>query len=490
MLKTLIGAQAFARGMDLYFTRCDGMAATMEDFLACFAQASGRDLALFQRWYAQAGTPVLHVESRHDPEAKTFTLDISQTTPATPGQPDKLPFVIPIALGLIAPDGAPVPLAAVAEHGATAGELASGIFELSGHSRRIVFTEVAQSPVPSLLRGFSAPVRVEANLRDADLLHLAAHDSDTFNRWQAVQSLAVKLLIRSVEALRAGLPCRDEPAFAAAVGAALAHNRADPALAAQIIALPSEADLAREIAGDVDTDAIRTAREHLRHRIGLALQDLLQDIYRGLADNGPYDNTAASAGRRALRNGALHLLAAGDSLAGESLAQAQFATARNMTDQFAALDILARAADTLRQPALDAFYAQHAGDALVIDKWFQVQAMAPAPQTLDRVKALTRHDVFSFSNPNRIRALIGSFAHSNQVGFHAADGRGYDFLVEIVLRLDTTNPQMAARLLGAMRSWRTLEEGRRSKAQAALTRVASTARLSADVRDIVTRSLV
>ena len=489
MLKTLIGPQAFARGMELYFQRCDGMAATMEDFLACFAQTSGRDLAQFQRWYAQAGTPVLHVESRHDAQAKTFTLDISQTTPATPGQPEKAPFVIPIAVGLIAPDGAPVPLAAAAENGATAGELASGIFELSGASRRITFTGVAQCPVPSLLRGFSAPVRVEANLRDADLLHLAAHDSDPFNRWQAVQSLGVKILLRSVEALRAGLPCRNEPAFVAALGAALAHNRADPALAAQIITLPSEADLAREIASNVDTDAIRTARENMRQQIGMTLQAPLQDIYHGLADEGPYDTTAASAGRRALRNGALHLLAAGDSFLGESLAQAQFANARNMTDQFAALDILARAADALRQPALDAFYAQHAHDALVIDKWFQVQAMTPALWTLDRVKALTRHAAFSFSNPNRIRALIGSFANANQAGFHASNGCGYDFLVEIVLRLDPANPQMAARLLGAMRSWRTLEEVRRTKAQAALTRVASTAQLSADVRDIVTRSL-
>ena len=461
----------------------------MEDFLACFAQTSGRDLAQFQRWYAQAGTPVLHVESRHDPKANTFTLDLGQTTPATPGQPDKAPFVIPIALGLIAPDGAPVPLTVETENGATAAELASGIFELSGPSRRIVFTGVAQCPVPSLLRGFSAPVRVEANLRDADLLHLADHDSDPFNRWQAVQSLGVKILLRSVEALRAGLPCRNEPAFVAALGAALAHNRADPALAAQIMTLPSEADLAREIASNVDTDAIRAAREHLRHQIGLTLKEPLLDIYHGLADVGAYDTTAASAGRRALRNGALHLLAAGDSLAGESLAQLQFANARNMTDQFAALDILARAADSLRQPALDAFYAQHASDALVVDKWFQVQATTSAPQTLDRVKALTRHDAFSFSNPNRIRALIGSFANANQAGFHCSDGRGYDFLVEIVLRLDPANPQMAARLLGAMRSWRTLEQGRRTKAQAALTRVASTAQLSADVRDIVTRSL-
>ena len=489
MLKTLIGAEAFSRGMTLYFERCDGMAATMEDFLACFAQSSGRDLTHFQRWYAQAGTPVLHVAAHHDPIAQTFTLDISQTTPPTPGQPDKSPLLIPIALGLIAPDGGEIPLAAGAEHGATPAELHSGIFELSGGSRRITFTHVAQCPVPSLLRGFSAPVRVESGLRDADLLHLAAHDSDTFNRWQAVQTLALNILMRSVENLRAGQPASDQPAFVGALGAALAHNKADPALAAQIITLPGEADLAREIGKNVDPEAIRSAREALRANIGHSLQDMLHDIFQATANHGPYSADAASAGRRALRNGALQLLAAGDPTIGHKLAQAQFDNASNMTDQFAALDILSRAPQHQREPALASFYAQHASDALVIDKWFAVQAMSPAADALNHVQALTQHKAFSYGNPNRVRALIGNFANANPARFHALDGRGYDFLIDTVLRLDPTNPQMAARLLGAMRSWRALEEIRRSKAHATLQRVAAQAELSADVRDIVTRSL-
>ena len=489
MLKSLIGSQAFHEGMQLYFRRCDGMAATMEDFLACFAESSGRDLAHFQRWYSQAGTPVLTVQSHHDAASATFTLEISQSTPATPGQTEKQPFLIPMAIGLVKKAGGDVVLITAAENGANARELASGIFELADATRKITFTNVPEAPVPSLMRGFSAPVRVEADLSGDDLLTLAAHDSDTFNRWQAMQTGALNIMKRNVGLLHAGQPLASEPAFAEALRFALQNAAKDPALAAQIISLPGESDVAREIGRDVDPDAIRTAREHLRAQVARSLSKELLALHASMTLKRPYSPDAASTGARALRNAVLLLLSAGNPEEAAAMAGSQLAGAENMTDEIAALDILSRSTDAQREAALAQFYARHKGDALVIDKWFGIQAMIPAPQTLARVRRLTQHEAFSFGNPNRVRALIGVFANANPTCFHALDGSGYELLVEVVLKLDPGNPQIAARLLNAMRSWRQMEPARRALAQAQLQKIAATIPLSADVRDIVTRSL-
>ena len=489
MLKCLIGPKAFHVGMQLYFRRCDGMAATMEDFLACFAETSGRDLTHFQRWYSQAGTPVLTVKSHHDTASATFNLEFSQSTAPTPGQTEKQPFLIPMAIGLVKNTGGDLVMTTGAENGASDEELATGIFELAGSSRKITFTHVTEAPVPSLMRGFSAPVRVEANLSEADLLTLAAHDSDTFNRWQAVQTCALNIMTRNVGLLHAGKPLATELAFTEALLLTLLNAGKDPALAAQIISLPGESDVAREIGRDVDPDAIRTAREHLRGQIGRALSKELRAQYAGLALKGPYSPDAASTGARALRNAVLLLLSAGEPEMAAALAEVQLAGAENMTDQIAALDILSRSTDDRWAAALALFYAQHKGDALVIDKWLGVQAMIPSPQTVARVRALTQHEAFSFGNPNRVRALIGVFANANPTCFHALDGSGYELLAKVVLKLDPGNPQIAARLLNAMRSWRQMEPARRALAQAQLQKIAATNPLSADVRDIVTRSL-
>ncbi len=490
MLKTLIGADAFRRGMDLYFERCDGMAATVEDFIACFAQSSGRDLSQFMRWYSQAGTPTLTVASSYDASAKTFTLDLAQSTAPTPGQPDKHPLVIPVALGLVGADG-DLPLTTQGPHeegGASPQECASGVFELDKPARRIVFHDVAERPVPSILRGFSAPVKLDLDSSSEDLLTLAARDSDLFNRWQAIQTSATRLLIASVSTIRGGGAPRMDARFPEALGQVLTAFASDPAFTAQAISLPAEADIAREIAGDVDPDAVHLARRALRQSLGESLRSQLLQVYESLSTDAPYSPDARSAGARALRNAALDLIAAGDREMGAQIAMRQFESAHNMTDQFGALAVLSLIPGGQREKALDTFYRTHAADHLVVDKWFALQGLIPEEGTIERVRMLMQHHAFTYSNPNRLRSLIGSFA-GNLTQFHAADGRGYDLIATVVSELDSRNPQVAARLLGAFRTWRSMEAGRRAHAEAALKRVAAQQGLSADVRDIVDRSL-
>ena len=486
MLKVLIGDAAFARGMDLYFERCDGTAATVEDFVACFAEAAGRDLTAFSRWYHQAGTPLLEAAGTYDAPARTFTLELAQSCAPTPGQPHKEPFVIPLALGLVGPDGDLALKADAAQ--ASEAEIAAGVFELSTAKRKITFLDVPSRPVPSLLRGFSAPVRLDYAASEPDLITLIARDSDSFNRWQAAQTYASRLLLRSVASIRASGQPKNSEGFIDAL-ATVIDDSADPAFTAQIIALPSEADIARDIGEDVDPDAIHIARDALRRAIGKGLASALLGAYARHAGNGPYSPDAAAAGRRALRNAALDLYCAGDPVEGGRLAWRQFETADTMTDEIAALAALAQTPGAAREDALQTFYGRHASEALVIDKWFALQAMIPAGDTLDRIKNLMRHPAFSLGNPNRVRALIGAFAAGNQTRFNAPDGGGYDFVAGIVLDLDAKNPQVAARLLAAFKSWRSLEPNRRARAEAALRRVAGHGGLSADVRDIVDRSL-
>ena len=488
MLRVLIGDDAFRKGMDLYFDRYDGTAATIEDFISCFAATSGRDLTQFSRWYNQAGTPLVEVTAFFDEAAKTFTLDFSQICKPTPGQEKKEPFVIPIALGLVDPSQGDIELRTGGHDGASATEVSRGVIELSTARRRIVFRDVASRPVASLLRGFSAPVRLDTAASEDDLITLVSHDGDGFNRWQAAQTYATRLLLRSVERIRAGeAPHRDKE-FVAAI-AAVIEKSADPAFAAQVITLPGEADIAREIGEDVDPEAIHRAREVLRKDIGQDLKEILLAAYARLAPNGPYSPDAIAAGRRALRNAALDLFAAGDRIEGAHLAVRQLEGAATMTDEIAALAVLAHIPGSERENALVAFYRAHEGEALVIDKWFALQATIPESGTLDRVKTLLKHKAFSFSNPNRMRSLVGSFAAMNPTQFNAEDGSGYDFVAKIVLDLDAKNPQVAARLLSAFRSWRTLEAKRRSRAESALRQVAGAASLSPDVTDIAERSL-
>jgi aminopeptidase N len=482
MLSVLLGREGFRRGMDLYFQRHDGHAATVEDFIACFADANSADLSQFMRWYSQAGTPELAVTGRFDRKSKTFRLDVAQTVPPTPGQPVKEPMTIPLALGLVGPDGRDLPL--MCEDG---GRLERGVLTLSQPAESFTFTGIAERPALSLNRGFAAPIKVSVNAGADDLKFLAAHDSDPFNRWQAVQSLATGLLIEAATG-RAG-KAQGDRGLIDALAAILADPKLEPAFVAQALSLPSEADIARDIGRDVDPDAVLAARRGLRVKIGGALHDVLAAMHRRMSDNAPYSPDAASAGRRALKNVSLDLLAADGGDEGIALAANQFETADNMTDEMAALVTLSLHDRPVRAVALDDFYRRYQGDPLVIDKWFALQAAIPEPATLDRVRKLTEHPAFSFANPNRLRALIGAFAQLNQTQFNRPDGAGYAFLADTVLALDPKNPQVAARLLSAFKSWRALEPGRRARAEATLRRVAAAENLSRDVSDIVTRAL-
>jgi aminopeptidase N len=485
MLKTLLGPQRFRAGMDLYFARHDGRAATVEEFVACFADAANYDLGQFMLWYRQAGTPELVMETHHDAATKTFTLDISQTVPSTPGQPVKEPMTIPLAIGFLGRDGRERELTL-----ANGGKLENGVLTLTRAKESFVFAGVDEAPVVSINRGFSAPVRISAtNPRDGYLPFLAAHDTDPFNRWQAIQSLATALLIDNVAAHRASAPKRDADALVHALGAVLADHRLEPAFVAQVLAMPSESDIAREIGRDVDPDAIYAARHDLRAEIGTKLAPPLADTFGRMVGSGPFSPDAASAGRRSLKNICLDLLATADPATGIARANAQYSSADNMTDRIAALTTLSHHAVPERQAALDDFYRRYEGDPLIIDKWFGLQALIPEADTLDRVKSLTGHQAFSIENPNRVRALIGNFAQANQTQFNRRDGEGYAFHADTVLALDAINPQVAARQMTAFRSWRALEPERCAKAEAALKRVAAAQALSRDLQDIVSRTL-
>jgi aminopeptidase N len=483
MLKVLLGAAAFRKGMDLYFARHDGEAATVEQFVQCFADASGRDLAQFMRWYAQAGTPEVVADGTYDTAGRRFTLKLAQVLPPTPGQPAKEPMPIPLKVGLVDARGADMPL-----HVAD-GALPDDVIVLDTPARTLVFEQVAERPALSINRGFSAPVKLTANLSADDLRRLAAHDSDPFNRWQAVQTLATRLLLRNVALVRTGRPPQGDAGLIAALAAILDDARLEPAFVALVLTMPSEADIAREVGRDVDPSANFEARAALRADIGRALQAPLLRSHDAMRSSAPYSPDAASAGRRALGNVALDLLAARGEPAQIARAFAQYRTADNMTDRLAALATLSLHKGPERTEALEDFYTRYQTDPLVIDKWMSLQATIPEGGTLARVQSLTQHAAFAMSNPNRVRALIGAFAHGNATQFNRADGAGYDFVAETVLSLDQKNPQVAARLATAFRSWRALEAGRREKAQAALARIDAASTLSADVRDIVSRAL-
>ncbi|WP_131194208.1 aminopeptidase N [Lichenihabitans psoromatis] len=487
MLQLLIGSDAFATGMTLYFDQYDGTAATIEQFIGCFAETSGRDLTQFMRWYEQAGTPVVTATHGYDASAKTLTLDIAQRTPETPGQSEKSPLVMPLALGLVGAEGDAIPLDAVRSDDLTEAERAAGTIELTTAERRIVLHDVPGPVSPSWLRGFSAPVRLISSLTEQDRLTLLAHDSDGFNRWEAAQTLVSHYILDGLTSDEAP----DEERLAAllsAFSAVLNGALVDPAFTAQVLNLPSEADLARDVGRDVDPDAIHRRREELRGDIGQTLRTPLLDLYDTLSKPVAYSPDASSAGRRALRNVVLGYLAAGDPMDGARLCAAQFDTADNMTDRMAALGIMTLIPGSKQDGLLARFYAMFERDALVVDKWLAVHAVSPDPTTLDRVRSLMRHPAFSLSNPNRVYSLIGSFA-SNPTQFNRADGRGYDLVAEVVLAVDAINPQVAARVLNAFRSWRMMESGRRDRAEAALRWIAARNTLSADVRDIVDRSL-
>ncbi|MER9686924.1 aminopeptidase N [Mesorhizobium sp. M0139] len=484
MIRTILGAEAFRAGMDLYFERHDGEAATIEDFLKVFEDASGRDLSQFALWYHQAGTPNLTVSSTHNPATREFTLEIEQSVPPTPSESRKRLMHIPLAFGLVGAGGEPVAYGGV--EGATVED---GIIHIRKRRHMVRFSGVAERPAVSLNRGFSAPITLSVEQKADDQFFLAGHDSDAFARWQAFNTLLTDALIAAFRQILGGA----KPAFTARLtglaGKIAGDETLEPAYRALALSLPGEADIARDIGTNIDPDAIFAAREALALAIARANQQTFTDLYGRLAGDGPFSPDAASAGRRALRNILLDYLSLLPK--GAALAARHFETATNMTDRAAALTVLAHRHDGSPEAikALADFEARYGADPLVMDKWFQIQASVPGRRTVDTVRELTGHAAFSMANPNRVRSLVGTFASANQTGFHRADGEGYRFFTQTVLEVEKRNPQVAARLATALRSWRSLEPGRQAKAREALLAIAGAENLSADLRDIVERTL-
>lgn len=484
MIKTILGSEKFRAGMELYFDRHDGDAATIEDFLACFADASGNDFSHFKRWYSQAGTPELVCSFAYDRRTKTAELNVHQSLRPTPGQPKKEPLYIPLSIGLIGANGEEIDLEI--ESGTA---IRDGVLAVSDLSTTFKFKNVPSRPVPSLLRGFSAPVNVTIDLSDDDLAFLMMHDGDLFNRWQAASRYATRAILRMLDGKK---PKKSSPAatkYAHALASALNDASLDAAYKAELLRLPTQSDIAREKASDVDPAAIDVAHRAFSRAVADALADDLLAVYKTASNKKAFSPDAKSAGQRALRNAALTLLTARREAEDLERVEHHYQTATNMTDSAHALFLIASLDFPGRQAVLSHFYDRWHQDHLVIDMWFAAQAQSALPETLDEVERLTHHPLFKLTTPNKVRALIGTFAAGNPVQFNRPDGAGYDFLANKVIELDRLNPQVAARMLGALRSYRALEQDRQSLAKSALTKVAAAPDLSRDSHEIVSRML-
>jgi aminopeptidase N len=485
MIHTLLGKDGFRRGMDLYIRRHDNQAATIEDFVAAMQDASGVDLGRFKRWYGQAGTPEITVDDRWDAATNSYQLNVAQKVPPTPGQPDKLPMLIPLAMGLLGADGGELPTRLEGEAESRTG---TRVLALAEDRERFCFVDVPARPVPSLLRGFSAPVKLKGVPLDR-LKFLAVHDPDPFARWEAGQEAATRTLLDRIEAYRhSATPPLLDPDIVRAMRQTLADAAQDPAFAAEASALPSESFLADQLTV-VDVDAVHMARETARAEIGRALTAEFAAAYKQLADLGPYRIDGAAIGRRALRNACLAYLAAADPEHGAALAKAQFDAAANMTDVLAALAVLADLDRPERAAALAHFFAAWSHDPLVIDKWFSLQARSSLPQTPQRVRELASHPAFDRKNPNRVRALVGAFAQGNPLRFHDPSGAGYALLADEVIAIDPSNPTTAARLVQSLGAWRRQDPARQALMRRELERVLAAPGLSKNTYEMVSKSL-
>lgn len=484
MIATILGRDLFKKGMDLYFDRHDGQAVTIEDFVACFEAASGRDLRQFALWYHQAGTPLVTASGAYDATKQTFTLSLEQTVPPTPGQSAKEAMHIPLKMGLLLEDGSEAALAAV-----SGADMTDDVLHLTERNQTVVFSGIPSRPVPSFNRSFSAPINLHIEQNADDLALIAHHESDLFARWQALNAIALGNLVEATANVRAGKPVTSDKALIDGLIRAAADNSLEPAFRSQALALPSESDIAREIGTNNDPDAIHAARQQILTAVAAAGRDTFLKLSDELVSSGGFSPDSASAGRRALRNSALTYLVQADE--GPERAAKAFAAANNMTDLSHALALLAhRFPDSAEATdALATFRKRFADNALVIDKWFAVQATIPGAGTLDRIKALMNEPLFNGNNPNRVRSLVGTYAFANPTGFNRADGEGYRFLARQILDIDPRNPQLAARILTSMRSWRSLEDKRAGHARKALKEIAGASKLSADVGDIVERML-
>ena len=489
MIHTLLGPQAFRKGSDLYFERHDGQAVTCEDFVVAMEEASGVDLSQFRNWYSQAGTPRIQVRDDYDAESQRYTLEVVQSCPETPGQTDKAPFVIPLAMGLLGDAGnLPLRLEGVEPDPETADNTHT-VLMVDQPSQRFVFEGVAEHPVPSLLRGFSAPVRLDYPYSREALCQLMSRDDDGFVRWDSAQSLAIQVIGEVQAQLAAGEEAGVDPLLLEACGALLSDQSLDPAMVADMLTLPSENYLA-ELAGQgcADVDGIHAARRTVQAAIGLACEQQLLSRYQQLAVTSPYAASGEQIASRSLRNTCLSFLASG-SPGHLALATGQFASADNITDRLAALRVLASFGDESDWSGpMQRFHDNWGHETLAVNQWLALQAAMPDEGALDRVRGLMQHPDFDLRNPNKVRSLVGNFAGQNPVNFHRADGAGYRLLAEVVSELNSINPQIASRLLTPLTKWR-YYSGRQELMKAELEKLAAEPALSPDVYEVVTKSL-
>ncbi len=490
MIHTLLGPEAFRRGTDLYFERHDGQAVTCEEFVRAMEEAGAIDLTQFRNWYSQSGTPVLTVTDTYDVESKRYSLKVSQSCPPTPGQPTKEPFVIPLAMGLLGDAGnLPLQLADQAPDTDSADNTHT-VLQVDGPEHRFEFENVPERPIPSLLRGFSAPVRLHYDYSRRDLRALMSRDADGFVRWDSAQQLAIQVLNEVEVQVLSGVQLNCDSLLIDAFADLLDDESLDPAMVADMLNLPSESYLAElaSHAGEADVDAIHQSREYVQRTIGLSLTERFLKRYEELASSAAYAPNAQQIAARSLRNMSLrYLVSASDDYL--VLAHTQFDKATNLTDRLAALrDICFAGDDTQREGALARFYERWQDEALVVNQWLQLQAVIPDEQALDRVQALTQHQAFDIRNPNKVRALIGAFAAQNAVNFHRRDGAGYRLLGTTIEQLNALNPQIASRLLTPLTKWRCYRD-RQALMQAELQRLARLPDLSPDVYEVVNKSL-
>ncbi len=484
MLHTLLGEAGFQKGMRLYFQRHDGQAATCDDFLAAMADANDADLERFSRWYSQSGTPQVHITDHYEPDAARYTLTLEQRTEPTRDQARKQPLVLPFALGLLTADGDELPVQL--EDDEETRDAGTRLLLLQEQRQTFTFTNVPSAPVPSLFRDFSAPVRFRYDYTPQQLATLIASDSDAFVRWDAAQRMAESAIMEQVDAAaRGGEMALDENLVTAFRGV-LVDRDADPALLAEAMALPDEGYLADQM-DVVDVDGIHAARQFVRGALAEQLQALLVQRYEELDSGRAYGKSARDMAERSLKNTCLSYLLT--TAQGEALARSQLERSDNMSDTLAALQGLVLADSEHAAAALAEFESRWSADALVMDKWFSLQAIKPGAATLDTVKRLMRHPAFSIRNPNKVRALIGVFSMLNPTGFHAADGSGYAFHADRVIELDRLNPQVAARMVTAFNRWKHYDESRKTLMREQLRRISAVEGLSGDVAEIVSNAL-
>ncbi|CDF85180.1 Aminopeptidase N [Pseudomonas knackmussii B13] len=489
MIHTLLGAEGFRKGSDLYFERHDGQAVTCDDFVKAMEDANGVDLTQFKRWYSQSGTPRLAVEEAFDAAAQTYTLTFRQSCPPTPGQKDKQPFVIPVEMGLLDKLGNPLPLRLQGEEHAHGS---NRVLQVTEAEQSFTFVGLAEKPLPSLLRGFSAPVKLSFPYDRDQLMFLMQHDEDGFNRWEAGQQLSVQVLQEMIGQHQRGEQLVLDERLIAAFRTLLQDNALDQAMVAEMLSLPSEAYLT-ELSEEADVEAIHAAREFARQRIAETLHEPLWQRYqanREASRKTPYVAEAEQIARRSLQNIALSYLMLSGKQEVLAACLEQYESCDNMTERLTALAVLVNSQfESEKAKGLEMFADYFKDDPLVMDQWFSVQAGCTLPGGLERVQALMAHPAFTLKNPNKIRALIGAFANQNLVNFHRADGAGYRFLADQVITLNALNPQIASRLLGPLTRWRKYAPARQAQMRGELERILASGELSSDVYEVVSKSL-